>query len=152
MTLFEKAVYTVAALMLLLIAGLVGAYWWARTVPSRPKGVAANAVFLWAPAVGFPGPRRGWWLSCWENAAHNGCKLSDVDGNTEYEGEFVPYGGKPSVPIDQLKIDAEKTRENKVFIGSTLVPLVCLENGEVLIPATKYQEGAHLLEDTNPKH
>jgi hypothetical protein len=152
MTSFEKAVYTVAALMVFLIAGLVGAYWWAGRVPSRPKGVAANAVFLWAPHVGFPGPRRGWWLSCWENAGHNRCKLSDVDGNAEYEGEFVPYGDKGSLPTNQLKIDAEKTSEHKVWIGSALVPLVCLENGEVLIPASKYHEGARLLEQLKPNH
>jgi len=152
MTPFEKAVYTAAALVTLMIAGLVGAYWWSSRVPSRPRGVAANSVFLWAPHVGFPGPRRGWWLSCWENAGHNLCKLSDFDGNAEYEGEFVPYGDKGALPADQLKIDPEKTRENKVWIGSALVPLVCLENGKVLIPASKYQEGARLLEQSKPNH
>jgi hypothetical protein len=152
MMLFEKAIYAVAVIAALLIIGLVGAYWWAGQIPSRPKGVAANAVFLWAPHVGFPGPRRGWWLSCSEDVGHNRCKLCDVDGNTEYEGEFVPYGDKGSVPTDQLKIDPEKTRDNKVWIGSALVPLVCLENGEVLIPASKYQDGARLLEQRKPNH
>ena len=152
MTLFEKASYAVAAGVALLIVGLVLAYWWAGRIPRRPKEVAANAVFLWAPHIGFPGPRRGWWLSCWDNAGHNRCKLSDVDGNTEYEGEFVPYGEKGSLPVDQLKIDPEKTSDNKVWIGSALVPLVCLENGEVLIPASKYQDGARLLEQRKPNH
>src|SRR3954468_5180070 len=41
------------------------------------------------------------------------CKLSDVDGNTEYEGEFIPYGDKSPVNADELKIDTEKTRDNK---------------------------------------
>lgn len=152
MTLFEKATYAVAAGIALLIVGLVVAYWWAGRIPSRPKGVAANAVFLWAPHVGFPGPRRGWWLSCSEDAGHNRCKLSDVDGNTEYEGEFVPYGDKGPVPADQLKINPEKTRDNKVWIGSALVPLVFLQNGKVLIPASKYEEGARLLEQLKPNH
>ena len=152
MTLFEKAIYAVAAAVALLIVGLVVAYWWAGQVPGRPKGVAPNAVFLWAPHVGFPGPRRGWWLSCLEDVGHNRCRLSDVDGNTEYEGEFVPYGDKGSVPADQLKIDPEKTRDNKVWIGSALVPLVFLQNGRVLIPANKYQEGARLLEQLKPNH
>jgi hypothetical protein len=136
MTSFEKGVYTVAALMALLIAGLVGASWWSGTVPSRPKGVATNAVFLWAPHLGFPAPRRGWWLSCWEMPGTIFASLSDFDGNAEYEGEFVPYADKGVLPTDQLKIDPEKTRENKVWIGNALVPLVCLENGEVLIPAS----------------
>jgi hypothetical protein len=152
MTLFEKAIYAVAAAAALLIVGLVVAYWWAGQVPGRPKGVAPNAVFLWAPHVGFPGPRRGWWLSCSEDVGHNRCRLSDVDGNTEYDGEFVPYGDKGSVPADQLKIDPEKTRDNKVWIGSALVPLVFLQNGRVLIPANKYQEGARLLEQLKPNH
>ena len=152
MTLFEKAVYTVAALIVLLIAGVVGGYWWAGRVPSRPTGVAANAEFLWAPHVGFPGPRRGWWLSCWENAGRNRCKLSDVAGNAEYEGEFVVYSDKGSPPTDQLKIDPEKTTDNKVWIGSALVPLVFLQNGKVLIPASKYAEGARLLEQLKPNH
>lgn len=152
MTLFEKAVYTVAALIALMIAGLVGAYWWSSTVPSKPKEVAADAVFLWAPHVGSPGPRRGWWLSCWERAGHNGCKLSDVDGNTEYEGEFVPYRDKGTLPADQLKIDPEKTMDDKVWIGSALVPLVVLQNGKVLIPASKYEEGVRLIEQRKPSH
>ena len=148
----EKVVYALATIVALLILGLVGAYWWAGTVPSRPKAVAPNAVFLWAPHVGFPGPRRGWWLSCGENAGHNHCKLSDVDGNTEYDGEFVQYGSKGSVPVDQLKIDSEKTREHKLWIGSALVPLVYLDNGEVLIPASKYEDGVQLLEQLKPNH
>jgi len=51
-----------------------------------------------------------------------------------------------------LKIDPEKTGDDKVWIGSALVPLVCLENGEVLIPASKYQDGARLLEQRKPNH
>jgi hypothetical protein len=152
MTLFEKAVYTVAVIVALLIAGVVGAYWWAGTVPSRPKGVAPDAVFLWAPHVGFPGPKRGWWLSCWENAGHNRCKLSDVHGNTEYEGEFVPYGDKGPLSASLPKIDPEKTRKDAVWVGSALVPLVYLENGEVLVPASKYEEGVRLLQQRKPNH
>ena len=146
MTVFEKSIYAVAAVVALLIGGLVVAYWWAGRMPSRPRGVAANGVFLWAPHVGFPGPRRGWWLSCWVDAGHDRCKLSDVDGHAEYEGEFVPFGDKTPVPADELKIDAEKTSDNKVWIGSALVPLVVLQTGKVLIPVSKYEEGARLLQ------
>ncbi len=142
---FDKAVYAVAAVATLLIGGLVFAFWWAGRIPSRPKTVAATAVFLWAPHVGFPGPRRGRWLSCSEDAGHNRCKLSDIDGGTKYEGEFVPYGDKAPIPADQLKIDAEKTGDNTVWIGRALVPLVVLQNGKILIPASKYEEGKRLL-------
>jgi hypothetical protein len=102
-------------------------------------------VFLWAPNVGLPAPRRGWWLSCSENDGHNRCKLTDVDGNTEYEGEFTPYDDKGPVPKDQLNIESEKTRDNKVWIGSALVPLVFLQNGRVLLPASQYEESRRLL-------
>jgi hypothetical protein len=149
-TLLEKVVYALATIVALLILGLVGAYWWAGTVPSRPKTAAANAVFLWAPHVGFPGPRRGWWLSCSDDNGHNRCKLSDVDGNTEYEGEFVPFGDKTPVPADELKIDPEKTSDNKLWIGSALVPLVVLQNGKILVPAGKYEEGVRLLQQRRP--
>ena len=50
------------------------------------------------------------------------------------------------VASDQLKIDPEKTRDNKVWIGEALVPLVYLQNGEILIPVDKYDEGARLVE------
>ncbi len=100
MTLFEKATYAVATGMALLLIGLVATYWWAGQIPSKPKGVAANAMFLWAPHLGFPGPRRGWWLSCWEEGGHNRCMLNNVNGEAEYDGEFIPFGQKgPILPI-----------------------------------------------------
>lgn len=152
MTRSEKAATAFAVVVAVFIVGVVGAYWWANTVPSRPKGVSSNAVFLWAPYVGFPGPRRGWWLACSEQTGHNRCTLSGVDGNAEYEGEFVPYGRKPAIPADQLRIDPIKTREHKVWVGEALVPLVYLDNGEVLVPASKYEEATQFLEQRKPNH
>src|SRR5437660_7610177 len=110
MTANEKIACIITAVFLLATAGFMVASWWTGREPGRPKGVAANAVFLWAPHLSFPGPRRGWWLSCWENAGHNRCKLSDVNGALEYEGEFTPYSKRGFVASDQLKIDPEKTR------------------------------------------
>jgi hypothetical protein len=55
---------TVAITIVLIVGGIGGAYWWANTPPSRPRGVPSNAVWLWAPYVGLPGPKRGIWLSC----------------------------------------------------------------------------------------
>jgi hypothetical protein len=49
------------------------------------------------------------------------------------------------VPKDQLNIESEKTRDNKVWIGSALVPLVFLQNGRVLLPASQYEESRRLL-------
>lgn len=150
MTLLVKAVYAIAVGLAILLIGLAVAYWRAGQIPNRPKDIAANAVFLWAPHLGVPGPRRGWWLSCWYDAGGDHCRLSNVQGITEYEGEFVLDSDKGSVPSDQLIIDVDETSDNKVWVGSALVPLVFLRNGKVLIPASRYEEGMRLLKQVRP--
>lgn len=152
MTSIKKAFYIVAllAIPILLIVWLVALEFLANRVPGRPREVARDAVFLWAPAVGFPGglPRRGWWLACWEEAGRDLCKLSDIDGQTMYEGEFIRYGDRGSVTGKELQIDASKSMEEKVWVGHELVPLAFLKNGEVLIPASAYDEGVRLLAES----
>jgi hypothetical protein len=152
MTRSGKSGAILAAIVAFLITCLAGGYWWANTVPSRPRGVAFNAVFLWAPYVGLPGPKRGWWLACSEQAGHTRCTLSGVDGNTEYEGEFVPYDRDAEISADQLRVDVIKTRDHKLWVGEALVPLVYLDNGRVLIPADKYEEGTRLLDQLKSNH
>ena len=125
---------------------VIGAYWWANTVPHRPPGVPAKAVFLWAPYTGLPGQRRGWWMTCWEETGHDWCRVSDAEGRLEYAGEFISYLHKESVSDDQLGIDAIRTREHKIWVGNALVPLVYLKNGKVLVPAAKYEDGVRLLD------
>lgn len=128
---------TVGLAALLLIFTVLALFQWARTIPPRPSDVAPNAVFLWAPNVGLPAAKRGQWLFCWENNGRNRCRLSSIGGATEYEGEFVVQSGGGPVPADQLMIDPEKTREHKVWVGSTLVPVVVLRNGKALTPASE---------------
>ncbi len=146
MTLLERAVYLIAGLILFLTIGFAVAFWWTSRVPSRPSGVRADAVFLWAPAVGLPAPRRGNWIACWQESPHILCQLNNIDGRPEYKGEFVPYGGDRSIPPSALKIDLEKTRDDKVWIGDALVPLVYLQSGDILVPVTKYDESVRLLQ------
>jgi hypothetical protein len=146
MIVLEKVTYAIAGLMAFLIVGFVFAYWWTTRVPSRPAGVHADAVFLWAPAVGLPAPRRGRWLACWDDNSHTRCRLSDIGGTLEYEGEFVLLGAKGPVSASQLKIDSEKTRDDSVWIGQALVPLVYLQSGDVLVPLSKYDESVRLLQ------
>jgi hypothetical protein len=146
----RKIGIALAAIMFVLLGGVVVSYWWSNTVPRRPKGVSGNAVFLWAPYVGVPGPRRGWWLACWEQSGTDYCRLNRVDGTTDFEGQFVPYHGTRPVPADQLRIDPSKTQENKVWVGDALVPLVYLEGGEILIPASSYEDGKRLLDGVRP--
>ncbi|MCU1296459.1 MAG: hypothetical protein JWO91_737 [Acidobacteriaceae bacterium] len=72
---FEKAFYTAGAIGGLLILSVVVAYWWSGSVLSRPKAVSPRAVFLWAPNVGLPAPRRGSRIACSEDAGHHSCTL-----------------------------------------------------------------------------
>lgn len=149
----KRVLYTVGilAIPVLLAAWLASTWLLATRIPSRPKLIDRSAVFLWAPAVGFPGglPRRGWWLNCWEEAGRDRCKLSDISGRTEYEGEFVTYRGRRSVAEDELRIDAAGTADQKVWVGNILVPLVHLDNGQVLIPTAAYDQAVRLLNQSN---
>lgn len=132
---------------LVLATVVIGGYWWSNTTPLRPKGVPTTAVFLRAPATGAPGAPQGEWLACTEREGHNYCRLADKSGRTEFEGEFIRYHGSSAALASQLRIDATKTtKEQSVWLSDTWVPLVHLENGEILIPASKYEEGKHLLD------
>jgi hypothetical protein len=147
MTIFEKISTALGIFLLLIVVGFFGAYLWSRTPPSRPKGIASTAVFLWAPNVGVPAPRRGWWLWCrYETNDRDYCTLSDIDGHAQYDGEFIVYGTKAAVAGSELKIDPEKSIDHKVWVGNTLVPLVYLRNGDVLIPKESYDAGVKALE------
>jgi len=72
--------------------------------------------------------------------------VSEIDGATKYEGEFIPYRKGVIVSPDSLKIDPIKSRELGVWIDHKNIPLVFLENGEILISASKYDEGRRLLD------
>jgi hypothetical protein len=146
MTVFEKMSVALGMVLLLIVAGFFGAYWWSSTPPNRPKAVAPTAVFLWAPHVGLPAPRRGWWISCRYDANHDYCRLSDIRGSTQYDGEFIAYHTKAAVPASELNIDPEKSTDHKVWVGDTLVPLVYLKNGDILIPRESYDAGLRALE------
>jgi len=146
MTLLEKAVYLIAGIMASLILGIMIAYWWISRVPSRPVGVRADAVFLWAPAVGLPAPRRGDWLGCWEESQQIFCRLNNIDGRLEYQGKFVAYRDKGPILTSALKINTIKSRNDKEWVGDALVPLVYLESGDILVPAIKYDESVRLLQ------
>lgn len=146
MTHFEKMSVAAGMVLLVLLGGFVSAYWWSVTIPRRPTQVASNAVFLWAPHVGLPAPRRGWWLSCRYEAGIDYCRLSDLHGDTEYDGEFITYRTRIAVPETQMTIDPEKSTDHKVWVGNTLVPLVYLKNGTILIPKENYKAGVRTLE------
>ena len=135
-----------AILLLAFIGGgvilLVFGSWWSNRVPSRPAGVSQDAVFLWAPRVPFEFSRRGSWISCFESGGSTICKLSSIDGTTEYEGQFLPYKDQHPLSTKQVAIDGERTQDGaQIWIGDVFVPLVYLRNGDILIPASKYAQG-----------
>ncbi len=153
-TVLVLVVSTIAAIPTLLIMVVVGRLLWAKIGPFRPTSVRKDAVFLRGPEVGFPGLPQGEWLACWESNGEDRCRLSAKDGTTEFEGVFVPYGGRRPVPDDQLSIDAWRTRHadpNSFWLNNTWVPFVYLKNGDVLIPASQYEKGVLLLDRKRTK-
>jgi hypothetical protein len=143
----------VASIFAMLIIGLIVAYRVSNTVPGRPAGVSSDAVFLWAPYVGFPRPRNGSWMSCRkQNENHIDCVLSAMNGASKYRGAFVPYYHKAVLNIGPLPIDPAKTRDDSVWIKDELVPLVYLTNGEILVPAEGYQQGQKILDSRHTGH
>lgn len=145
----------IMAIPVLVILLVVGSTWWSNFGPFRPNGVPRSAVFLRALATGVLGAvPRGEWLACWDSNGQNHCRLSSKDGDSEYEGVFIPYGRKGSIPTDQLKIDALKTRHEDADAESTgreWVPMVYLKNGDVLIPADYYDKGMQMLDQKRKK-
>jgi hypothetical protein len=137
--------YVLGAVFFVLVAAFFGPFWWSTRTPQRPAIVAKDAVFLWAPHVGLPAPRRGWWLSCRCDAGRDYCRLSDILGNTEYDGEFITFGTQTAEPGNELTIDPKKSTEHKIWVGDKLVPLVYLKNGDILIPRESYSAGARAL-------
>jgi hypothetical protein len=146
-----KALMIVAAVVVVAVLALQGAYWWSNIPPKRPKNVPADAVFLWAGHLGLPAPKHGAWIRCWTDTAKgvNQCRLTEMDGRVTYEGVFLADTGKTPVPQSDLTIMGEQTSQSvNLWVRSKgqLVPLVFLKNGTVLIPKDAYQDGMTKLE------
>lgn len=128
-----------------------GAYWWSNTPPRRPNGVSQNGAFLWSGSVGLPSPRRGNWVECWVDRLNKEdvCRFTDIKGVVYYEGVFLPDQGNIPIPNYDLRIRARFTSDwaPHVSVRDTYVPLLCLQNGRVLIPKDNYLKGKQKLDD-----
>src|SRR5215470_17017890 len=94
--------------VLLGVIGIFAAYWWANTPPNRPRAVSARAVWLWAPAVGLPAPKRGMWVSCMTNPDNRSyCRMQDKKGQIIYEGRFAT-NEKAMTTVGPMEIDVQK--------------------------------------------
>lgn len=107
-------------------------------------------MFLWAPHVGLPAPRRGWWLSCWAAQGTGRCHLTDIDGRTLFEGDCLPYGRRHLLSEGELRINGPKTEAGeKVWVDDAPVPLIHIQDGTILIPVAAYERGRQILERQN---
>ncbi len=81
------------------------------------------------------------------------CKSTMVDGTVLLEDEYLLYGPGHELSADQLKIDLAKTGQEYVHAPNGFpTPLIHLQNGDILIPATRYQEGILLLKGFSPRN
>jgi hypothetical protein len=146
--LLVAAAKVISVIGLVVVIGIFCAYWWANTPPDRPRGVSANAVWLWAPAVGLPAPKRGMWVSCIVNPQDKRphCQTHDKNGRLKYAGSFaLQKVSKATVEGQGMEIDVGKMSFLlSVFIDQELVPLVVLKNGDVLIPTAAFDQGLEI--------
>ncbi len=141
----RSKVVVVLCIALALMFSIIAAYWWSNREPSKPKDVPQSAVFMWAPYDGIPGPRRGWWLHCDQKTTSFWCTVNQVDGTLKYQGEYIPYHIGTEIAATNLRIDAVKSRKFGVWIEHKNIPIIYMQNGEILIPASRYEEGKQIL-------
>jgi hypothetical protein len=127
-----------------LILITLGVTWWTGRQPQRPRGVAANAIYLERSVVPFKTSTEGNWLECWfdDRELVNRCKLTDKTGDVKYDGVFVPYQDRSAVPQDELIFDSHRT--GTLWTGSyekhIHVPIIYLANGTILLPRDAYED------------
>ncbi len=86
-------------------------------------------------------------MECWHpSQATYGCRLTGVNGDLVYKGEFVPYYERVQEDARTISIDPVRSRNHRLWVGQELVPLVYLDDGQVLIPAAKVEEGISILQ------
>ena len=127
----------------LLIAGLLVALWWTGRPPKRPPNLSTNALYIERGVVPFKLSNTGEWLDCWfderENVAR--CKLTNMNGWSEFEDAFIPYKGQ--APISQGDLMLDRRRTGGLWAGTyekgTHYPIVYLMNGEILMPRSEYE-------------
>ncbi len=162
MTRLEKRVSWIVGIAVLVLAALLRLnLWWANTAPARPANVPSTAGYYGGLSTPFPASRRGDWVDCWLDSEQNvdRCRVTFVDGRLLYEGVYLPYQAKAPIPQGELSIDsgAMSRAQEQVEVdasgkessepGLQVVPLVYLNNGEVLIPQQSYEAGKQRLDE-----
>jgi len=121
-----------------------GVLWWLGHKPRRPRTVSSDALYVLPNNVPFTLHKTGYWLACWfdQHAKVDRCKLSDENGNGAFEDVFLPCVGQTPLPQSELVLKAWRT--GQIWIQSQdkriNVPVVDLENGQILLPRSLYAE------------
>jgi len=120
------------------------ALWWTGRAPQRPHSVSTNALHVQPNNVGFAWHRADYWVDCWfeKDANVDRCRLTDVKGSALFEDVFLPCVGHTPVPQHELVLDSQNT--GSLWAESqdkrVNVPVVYLEDGQVLLPRSFYAE------------
>ena len=137
----EKFARVVLGTVIILTAIIL---WWGGHKPRRPRTVSSNALHVLPKNVPFTLHKTGYWLGCWfdERAKVDRCKLSDEDGTSSFEDAFLPCVGQTPLPQRELVFNTRWTghiwtRSSDKGINA---PVVQLENGQVLLPQSFYEE------------
>lgn len=157
----EKFIRGVVMLGAVGILSLVGIYAWYNTAPRRPRTVSPTAVYYEGLAEPFKVEQHGIWVICWFDQVANvdKCRNSAFDGRLVYEGVYVPYNSRNPIPQAELIIASKTmneaqedvevfaTNEESSKPGFYGIPLIYLENGNILIPKKALKEANARLEE-----
>jgi hypothetical protein len=123
-------------------------FFWIGKPAKRPAGVPSKAIFIEESSVPFRRPS-GIWLYCWmdNKTDTDRCRITDENGAVVYEDVFLAYQGVYPVPEVDLMLN-KKTGGLGLSVneGQVVIPLVFLENRQILIPKSYYQAGKRMLE------
>lgn len=101
--------------------------------PKRPSNVPEEAVLVGDGKVG------GWWQRCRANSETGTvfCEIWNKGGLVLYSEVFLPYDQGPTVTAEELQI------RNGGLLGPDRV---CLQNGRILAPKSRFEEMKHFLD------
>lgn len=139
-----RALRVVGIAAVLMIAALLVALWRAGRPPQRPPNLSTNALYIERGVVPFKLSNGGEWLDCWfderEHVAR--CKLTNMNGWSEFEDVFLPYSGQaPVLPAD-LGLDRRRIGNSwgGTYEKGTHYPIIYLTNGDILLPRSEYEK------------
>ena len=117
--------------------------WWEGHTPRRPRTVTPGAIFVLPNNVPFTLHKTGYWLECWldKQASADRCKLTNERGKETFQDVFLPCVGHTPLAQSDLLF---KSRTGSRWIRSSdsriNVPIIYLENGQLLLPQSFYAE------------